>query len=68
MLSEDATAIYAAYQAGDIDFEDTIPTDEVAARLDNPEFHIVDQLGTYYVGFNVNSPSSTARLRSRQTL
>ena len=56
MLSEDATAIYAAYQAGDIDFEDTIPTDEVAALLDNPEFHIVDQLGTYYVGFNVNSP------------
>ena len=56
MLSEDATAIYAAYEAGDIDFADTIPTDEVAALLDNPEFHIVDQLGTYYVAFNVNSP------------
>lgn len=55
MLSADDTAIYAAYNAGDLDFADTVPTDEVAALLDNPEFHIIDTLGTYYVGFNVNS-------------
>ena len=27
MLSADDTAIYAAYQAGDLDFADTVPTD-----------------------------------------
>lgn len=56
MLSADDTAIYAAYNAGNLDFIDTVPTDEIASLLDNPEFYIVDQLGTYYVSFNVNSP------------
>lgn len=56
MLSDDDTAIYAAYNAGNLDFIDTVPTDEIQALLSNSEFHIVDQLGTYYVSFNVNSP------------
>lgn len=57
MLSADDTAIYAAYQAGDLDFADSIPTDEIATLIEakNPEFYIVDQLGTYYVCFNVKS-------------
>ena len=57
MLSADDTAIYAAYQAGDLDFADTVPTDEIATLIEtaNPEFHIVDNLGTYYVCFNVKS-------------
>jgi len=55
MLSSDDTAIYAAYNAGDLDFADSVPTDEVASLLDNPEFHIVDELGTYYVAFNAKS-------------
>ena len=55
MLSADDTAIFAAYNAGDIDFADSVPTDEVASLLDNPEFHIVDELGTYYVAFNAKS-------------
>ena len=33
----------------------SIPTDEIAGLLDSPEFNIVDQLGTYYVTFNVKS-------------
>lgn len=56
MLSADDTAIFAAYNSGDLDFADTVPNDEIQNLLDNPEFHIVDNLGTYYVGFNVNSP------------
>ncbi len=56
MLSADDTAIYAAYTAGNLDFIDSVPTDEIQSLLDNPEFHIVDQLGTYYVSFNVKSP------------
>lgn len=55
MLSADDTAIFAAYNAGDLDFADTVPNDEIQNLLDNPEFHIVDNLGTYYVAFNVNS-------------
>ncbi|MBQ3574510.1 MAG: peptide ABC transporter substrate-binding protein [Clostridia bacterium] len=57
MLSADDTAIYAAYQAGNLDFADTVPTDEIATLLEeqNPEFYIVDNLGTYYVCFNVKS-------------
>ena len=56
MLSDDDTAIFAAYQNGDLDFTDSVPTDQIATLLDNPEFHIVDELGTYYVIFNVKSP------------
>ncbi len=56
MLSADDTAIYAAYQAGDLDFIDTVPTDLIATLKDNPEFHLDPNLGTYYVCFNVKSP------------
>ena len=55
MLSADDTAIFAAYNAGDLDFADTVPTDEVANLIGNPEFYIVDELGTYYAAFNANS-------------
>lgn len=57
MLSSDATAIYAAYNAGDVDVIDTVPTDELADLLkaDNGQLKVVDNLGTYYVGFNANS-------------
>ena len=55
MLSADDTAIFAAYNAGDLDFIDTVPTDEIQTLLENPEFYIVDNLGTYYVSFNVKS-------------
>lgn len=55
MLSADDTAIYAAYNAGNLDFIDTIPNDEVAKLKTNPEFYTVDSLGTYYVCFNVKA-------------
>ena len=55
MLSADDNAIYAAYKAGDVDFIDTVPNDEIANLLNDPEFHIIDNLGTYYAAFNVNS-------------
>jgi len=55
MLSADDVAIFAAYNAGDVDFIETVPTDEIANLKSNPEFHIIDNLGTYYICFNVNS-------------
>ncbi len=56
MLSADDTAIYAAYQSGDLDFADTVPTNEIENIKNNDDFHVIDNLGTYYAGFNVNSP------------
>ena len=56
MLSDDDAAIKAAYDNGDLDFIDTVPTDEIASLIGTPEFHVVDELGTYYVIFNVKSP------------
>ena len=57
MLSSDDTAIFAAYNSGDLDFADSVPTDAIAGLIEskNPEFHIVDELGTYYVIFNAKS-------------
>ena len=55
MLSADDTAIVAAYQAGDIDYADTVPNDEIANWENTEDFHVIPNLGTYYVAFNVNS-------------
>ena len=55
MLSADDTAIYAAYKAGDVDFIESVPTDEIQTLKDDPEFHIIDNLGTYYMNFNIKS-------------
>ena len=75
MLSADDTAIFAAYNSGSLDFADSVPTDEVASLLDNPEFHIVDELGTYYVAFNAKSsifegktPAQAACMREAFTI
>ena len=57
MLSADDNAIFAAYNAGNLDLIDSVPTDEVAKLIEskNPEFHVVDELGTYYTAFNAKS-------------
>ena len=75
MLSADDVAIFSAYNAGDIDFADTVPTDEVANLLDNPEFYIMPSLGTYYAAFNCKSalfadktPAQAAAMREAFSL
>lgn len=56
MLSDDEPAIFAAYNSGDLDFTDSVPTDEIASLKGvNDEFYIIPQLGTYFITFNVNS-------------
>ena len=50
MLSADDTAIYNAYMAGNLDFIDTIPTEEVPNHINvDPEFYVAANIGTYYV-------------------
>lgn len=55
MLTSDETAAYTAYQSGDLDFIDSIPTEEIATASQSDEFVVLDNLGTYYAGFNYNS-------------
>ena len=55
MLTSDDVSAYTAYQNGDLDFIDTIPTAEIEAAKKTGEFYTVDNLGTYYAGFNINS-------------
>ena len=55
MLTSDDVSAYTAYQNGDLDFIDSIPTAEIEAAKKTSEFYTVDNLGTYYVGFNINS-------------
>lgn len=75
MLSDDVTATYAAYNSGDLDFIDDVPTDEIASAKESDEFHVIDTLGTYYVAFNVNSemfegktPEQAAKMREAMSL
>lgn len=75
MLSADDTAVYAAYNNGDLDFIDSVPNDEIAALQGTSEFYIADQLGTYYIGFNVNdsmfdgkTPEQAAAMRQAMSL
>ena len=44
MLSDDMTAVYAAYNSGDLDFIDEVPTDEIAKAKESDEFHVIDTL------------------------
>ena len=55
MLTSDDVSAYTAYQNGDLDFIDSIPTAEIEAAKKTSEFYTVDNLGTYYAGFNINS-------------
>ena len=75
MLSADDTAVYAAYNNGDLDFIDSVPNDEIQSLLNSEEFYIADQLGTYYIGFNVNdamfdgkTPEQAAKIRQAISL
>ncbi len=75
MLSSDESATFAAYNAGDLDFADGVPTAEIANMEGNPEYHVIGTLGTYYVSFNVNSsmfdgmtPAEAATLRKALAL
>ena len=55
MLTSNDVSAYTAYQTGDLDFIDSVPTDELSNAMQSDEFVILDELGTYYVGFNYNS-------------
>lgn len=56
VLSDDDSALYDMYQEGNLDFTDTVPVNEFETIKNSYDLHIVDNLGTYFAAFNVNSP------------
>ena len=75
MLSADDTAIYNAYKDGSLQFIDTVPNDEIPNVINNDDFYIIPNLGTYYACFNVNSslfdgktPEQAAEMRKAFSL
>lgn len=54
-LTADNTVALQAFLNGDLDFIDAVPADERENMQKDPRFHVVDNLGTYYVCFNVNN-------------
>lgn len=55
MLSDDNPAIFSAYESGSLDFIDSVPTNELSELKKREDFHVADQIGTYFVIFNTNS-------------
>ncbi len=54
ILNFDHTALWTAYEAGELDFIKTLPSD-LASLADRPDFHRADKLSTHYILFNVKS-------------
>ncbi|MBN2878717.1 MAG: peptide ABC transporter substrate-binding protein [Clostridia bacterium] len=52
---DEATTAYQAYQAGDLDFIPSVPTEEIPRLIaEDPDFYVFPLLGTYYYSFNMD--------------
>jgi len=69
MLMDDDTAILNAFKNGEILFADSIPQAEIEAWKDKKEYHVIPQLGTYYISYNVQKePLNNPKVRQALTL
>ncbi|MBW7571573.1 peptide ABC transporter substrate-binding protein [Caproiciproducens faecalis] len=69
MLIEDDAAQLAAYQNNEIQFAYQFPVDEIAAWKDKPDYHTINQLGTYLVCYNTQkAPFNDPRVRKALSL
>lgn len=56
MIVDESTA-YTKYDAGELDINEFIPTDEMARlNAEDPTFYILPKIGTYYLAYNMNAP------------
>jgi len=56
-LSDETEAIFASYESGAYSMIDEVPTDKISELNSRSDYHVVGQMGTYYVSFNVNDNS-----------
>jgi len=64
VLMEDENAILASFRAGDLDFIQNFPVDEIPSLLKSGDLKVSDYLGTYFVSLNTQRPPFTdARVR-----
>ncbi len=69
VLMDNDNAMLTAYNAGDLDFIEEVPVDELPALIASGEMKIVDYIGTYYVCYNVEkAPFDDWRVRKAFTL
>jgi ABC-type oligopeptide transport system substrate-binding subunit len=61
-LADDDTAIYASFEAGELDLADSFPTSQIdaikAKYTPLNEYYNMPNLGTYYYEFNVNEAAA----------
>ena len=68
-LMDDANAMLSGFNSGELDFIETMPTDEVAGLLASGDLKIVDYIGTYYVCFQTQkAPFDNPLVREAFTL
>ena len=68
-LLDDENAMLAGFRAGDFDFIEQVPVDEIPTLLRSGDLKIADYLGTYYISYNTQrAPFNNADVRKAFTL
>ena len=68
-LMDDANAMLSGFNSGELDFIESMPTDEVAGLLASGDLKIVDYIGTYYVCYQTQkAPFDDPLVRQAFTL
>ncbi len=68
-LQDNATSIYSSYRAGELDYIEQVPQEEVKPLIDSGELQILPYVGTYFVCFNTKeAPFDDVRVRKAFSL
>jgi oligopeptide transport system substrate-binding protein len=66
---DDENAQLAGFRSGELDFIESVPTDEIPTLLGTGDLKVADYLGTYYVSINnQKAPFTDARVRKAFSL
>ena len=68
-LMDDQNAMLNSFKSGELDFIESMPTDEIAGLMASGDLKIVDYIGTYYVCYQTQkAPFDDWRVRKAFTL
>lgn len=68
-LKDDINSIYASYRSGELDFIESVPSEETTNLLASGELQVKPYVGTYYVSFNnQKAPFDDPRVREAFSL